>query len=232
MASVFTSTDGSVYKVLSAKLLSEYPIWKGNRILDEIHVTNIKQNMKDVKLLNMNPFRIAALKDDENVVHRYIIDGQHRHAILKEYFSNPDASDFEVLVAGRVFQTESEVMDYFKIINSTKSIIWKEDPVLCANQYIQALTIEFNKDIKKPMFRHGKTTRPFISIDKLRDILISKRVSNWKQTPQEFVEETILKNQQLLNGYRLKDEDSLTNMEIRAINYDFVLGLDDKFSWI
>lgn len=232
MSTVFTSTDGSVYKVLSAKVLSEYPVWKGNRILDEIHVTNIKQTMKDVKLLNMNPFRIAALKDDENVVHRYIIDGQHRHAILKEYFSNPDASDFEVLVAGRVFQNESEVMDYFKIINSTKSIVWKEDPVLCANQYIQALMQEFNTDPKKPMFRNGKTTRPFISIDKLRDTLVGKRVWNWKQTPEEFVKETKLKNQQLLNGYHLKDEDSLTTMEIRAINYEFVIGLDDKFTWI
>lgn len=232
MSTVFTSTDGSVYKVLSAKVLSEYPVWKGNRILDEIHVTNIKQTMKDVKLLNMNPFRIAALKDDENIVHRYIIDGQHRHAILKEYFSNPDASDFEVLVAGRVFQNESEVMDYFKIINSTKSIVWKEDPVLCANQYIQALMQEFNTDPKKPMFRNGKTTRPFISIDKLRDTLVGKRVWNWKQTPEEFVKETKLKNQQLLNGYHLKDEDSLTTMEIRAINYEFVIGLDDKFTWI
>ena len=228
---LFKASDGSIYRSMSARALSQTPVWKGNRVIDSTHVDRIREGLKgDVKLLNSNPFRLAFIKEDEDIVVRYIIDGQHRHHLLKEYFRNPSATDFPVIVAGRSFKSEDEIIDYFKLINTTKSIPWKEDPVLCANTYISAIMKQFNTDPKFPLIRAGKTKRPFMSADKLREALIAKHVYEWKKGPVEFAEECVLKNEEKTEGLKLKE--TLTPMEYKALEYQFALAMDDSFSWI
>jgi hypothetical protein len=228
---LFKASDGSIYRSMSARTLSQTPVWKGNRVIDSTHVDRIREGLKgDVQLLNSNPFRLAFIKEDEDVVVRYIIDGQHRHHLLKEYFRNPIATDFPVIVAGKSFKSEDEIIDYFKLINTTKSIPWKEDPVLCANTYISAIMKQFNTDPKFPLIRAGKTKRPFMSADKLREALIAKHVYDWKKGPVEFAEECVAKNDEKTEGLKLKE--TLTPMEYKALEYQFALAMDDSFSWI
>jgi hypothetical protein len=89
---------------------------------------------------------------------------------------------------------------------------------------------QFNTDTKFPLIRAGKTMRPFMSADKLRDALISKHVHDWKKGPVEFAEECVTKNEEKTEGLKLKDE--LTSMETRALRYHFALALDDTFNWM
>jgi len=231
MADLFRSTDGSLYRVVNAKWLSNVPVWKGNRVIDMGHVDRIREGLKgNIPLLNSNPFRLAFIKEDDEVVAKYIIDGQHRHHLLKEYFHHQSALDFSIIVAAKQFANEDEIIDYFKLINTTKSIPWRQDPVLVANNYISALMKQFNTDPKFPLIRSGKTMRPFMSTDKLREALISKHVHEWKKGPVEFAEECVTKNEEKTEGLKLKDE--LTSMETRALRYHFALALDDTFNWI
>lgn len=228
---IFTTADGSGYKVLSARALSQLPIWGGNRLIDLDHVRRIRESMNgNMKTLNMNPFRVAAIKQEDTSVQTVIIDGQHRAYLLKEYFADPEAQDFQVLVGGKTFNNEDEVITYFKILNNTRAIAWKEDPILRANRYIEVLMKEFNTDKRKPYIRSGKTTRPFVSVEKLRDIMIAKKVVEWSQTPQEYIERIREINSQLVNGLRIKEPKR--DMESRALEYNFALGLDDKFNWV
>ena len=228
---VFKATDGSIYKVVSGRWLSQIPVWKGNRVIDMGHVDRIREGLKgNVQLLNSNPFRLAFVKEDDDIVAKYIIDGQHRAFLLKEYFHNASAPDFQVIVAGKSFHNEDEVIDYFKLINTTKSIPWKEDPILCANTYVAAVMKQFNTDPKFPLIRSGKTMRPFMSADKLRDALVLRHVHDWKKGPVEFADHCVQQNDQMTEGLKLKDE--LTSMETRALRYHFALALDDTFNWI
>jgi len=228
---VFVAADGSMYRLFSARTLSQTPVWKGNRVIDMTHVDRIREGLKgNISLLNSNPFRLAFVKEDEDIVMRYIIDGQHRAFLLKEYFQNPTVPDFQVMVAGKSFHNEDEVIDYFKLINTTKSIPWKEDPILCANTYVAAVMKQFNTDPKFPLIRSGKTMRPFMSADKLRDALVLRHVHDWKKGPVEFSEHCLQQNDMMTEGLKLKDE--LNSMETRALRYHFALALDDTFSWI
>jgi hypothetical protein len=228
---VFVAADGSQYRLFSAKTLSQTPVWKGNRVIDMGHVDRIREGLKgNIQILNSNPFRLALIKDEDGVEMRYIIDGQHRAFLINEYFQNSEAADFNVLVAGKRFMNEDDIIDYFKLINTTKSIPWKQDPVMVANNYVAALMKQFNTDTKFPLIRAGKTMRPFMSADKLRDALISKHVHDWKKGPVEFAEECVAKNEEKTEGLKLKDE--LTSMETRALRYNFALALDDTFGWI
>jgi hypothetical protein len=135
---VFESADGSKFKVLSAKELSLLPIWSGNRVLDTEHVRRIKESVgSNIHKLNLNPFRIAGLIQEDGICTSYIIDGQHRCQVIKDYFqSEKFPIDFPVLVAGRVYDNEDEIIEAFKVLNNTRSIAWKEDPNMCANKYI------------------------------------------------------------------------------------------------
>lgn len=228
---LFNASDGSKYRIVTARWLSQVPVWKGNRVIDMTHVDRIREGLKgNIPLLNANPFRLAFVKEDNDIVTRYIIDGQHRHHLLKEYFQNPASQDFNIIVAAKQFSNEDEIIDYFKMINTTKSIPWKEDPVLCANTYISAIMKQFNTDPKFPLIRAGKTKRPFMSADKLREALIAKRVYDWKKGPVEFAEECIAKNDEKTEGLKLKE--TLTLMESKALEYQFALAMDDSFSWI
>lgn len=231
MDPLFKASDGSIYRLISARILCQKVVWNGNRVIDPTHVERIREGLKgDISLLNSNPFRVALIKDEDGNEMHYIIDGQHRHHLLKEYFKNPKASDFMVLVAGKWFKNEDEIIDYFKLINTTKSIPWKEDPVLCANTYVSAIMKQFNTDPKFPLIRAGKTKRPFMSADKLREALIAKHVYDWKKGPVEFAEECVAKNEEKTEGLKVKT--NLNLMESKALEYQFALAMDDSFSWI
>jgi len=206
---------------MPASRLASVEIWKGNRIMDETHALRICQSLTSITDLTLNPYRIVIL-EDEGDIYRYIIDGQHRVSLLKKHFANPEAEDFNVVVIEKKCQDESEIIEYFKIINTTKAMHWREDPVLAANKYIEPFIKEFNVNPKKPVIRPGKVNRPYLSIDRLRDVLISKNVIDWRTTPLEFVARC-----REINDQHLIDLDisNLTNK--RAQQIGFALGMLD-----
>ena len=230
---LFTTTDNTNYVSYSARQLSQIEYWGGNRIVDQQHVGEILGKIKnDPTQLNLKPFHVGLLRQDEGGVKEYILDGQHRIQILRDYFKNPNVEDFVVLVAVKEFETEDGMIDYFKVLNTTKSIPWKEDPNMIANKYIQAISLKFNTDSKKPMFRNGKTRSPFVSIDKFRQALMSKHVYDWKRTPEQFVEDAVRINAEKLRILKTRPILSSRDSEAKALEYSFALGLDDSFNWI
>jgi hypothetical protein len=222
---MFTSADGSVWKKISASRLSAIEIWKGNRILDETHAMRICDSVKSITDLSLNPFRIVVVREDQRLA-RYIVDGQHRVSILKKYFTDPEAVDFDVVIIEKQCDTEAEIIEYFKIINMTKSIQWKEDPTLAANRYIEAFCKEFNTNPKKPIVKTGKTVKPFLSIDKLRDALVERHVVEWRTTPEEFASRC-----REINTQYLAEIDTTVPQNKRAKDLGFGLGLLE-FNWI
>jgi hypothetical protein len=228
---MFITSDNSHYKIISARLFSQIPVWRGNRVIDEDHVRKIREGLKNnISLLNSSPYRIALMIEEDGTPKQWIIDGQHRALILKEYFEKEGAEEFDVLVAGKRFENEDEIIDHFKTINTTRAIQWKEDPVMKANSYLAALMKEFNENPKFPMIRAGKTTRPFLSADKLRDAILARKVEGWTITPMEFAEHCRNQNNMLTDGLKVKPTPS--DMELRAMKYKFSLGLDTGMHWI
>jgi len=221
---MFTSADGSVWKQMPASRLAAVEIWKGNRILDDSHALRICQSLTTITDLTLNPYRIVNIEDD-GVIYRYIIDGQHRVSVLKRHFANPDAEDFNVVVIEKKCNDETEIIEYFKIINTTKAMHWREDPILAANKYIEPFVKEFNKDPKKPLVRPGKVNRPYLSVDRLREVLVSKHVVDWRTTPLEFVARC-----REINDQQLGQLDTSNITSKRAHQLGFSLGmLDFKF---
>ena len=98
--------------------------------------------------------------------------------------------------------------------------------ILKKDKDVLALLKEFNIDPKKPVIKSGKTIRPYLSVDKLRDILISKHVYDWKLTPFEFLEKA-----KQSNMYMLEKLEPTKPMVKKAIELKFALGLCD-FEWV
>jgi hypothetical protein len=224
MSFEFKSEDGSVWKRISASKLCLYPIWNGNRIIDQYHIKTLEEKITDPKLLNNSLFRTITYWNMDDTMETFIIDGQHRVEILKKYLiKNPD---FDVIVTDKILSSDKEAIDYFNIINSNKNINWKEDPILIANKFVAVFETEFNKKFGN-VIRPGKTRKPYISSDKIRDELVKKKVNLWKKTPSEFVEESFIKNNELLS--RL---DNYNSLESKAISLGFSLGYIDIDEWI
>lgn len=231
-ASLHTFHDGSELKVISAKELAQIEIWHSQRTLDVNHKNYIcHQVEQNIQSLDGSLYHIVRYPPDEETEEiRRIIDGQHRAAILKEYFEkHPDAPTFQVLVKERFCQTEEDAINYFKILNTTKAIEWKEDPKLVVQKYAKALLEIFRND-KTKFFRVAKTKRPFVQIEKLTTALLKYRWRLTQMKPEEFAEEIYAWNEHKIE--QLAYLDGRTSIENQALEKGFALGLDDQFSWL
>jgi hypothetical protein len=234
----FTSADGQDLGVSSARLISETAIWEGNRNIMEDHVKDIQQSLGEhVEYLNQTIFRVATVVTDDGRVRNYVVDGQHRVKVLKEYFdTHPIANDFDILVAVKKFDSEKEIIQHFQNLNRTRAIEWKEDPNIIANKYIEALLTEFQPPVKKngkpiiEFFRFGRTRKPYISIELVRQTLISKYDGRWTMTPDQFVEQVHHHNVKLYQ--KISEKAARSQVEQTMYELGFCLALDDKLHWI
>jgi hypothetical protein len=209
---------------MMASRLATIPIWKGNRNIDQDHVARIVESLVSIQELDGTPFRLVNTIED-GVICTTILDGQHRSVIVKKYLENPYAKDFPVLVIEKDCENEAEIIEYFEKVNRMKPMHYREDPVLAANKYIIPFLKEFNKDPKKPVIRQGKVNRPYLSVDRLREILIEKHVVDWRTTPLEFVARC-----REINDQYLRTLDTTISVNKRAVDLQFTLGvLDFKF---
>ena len=187
-----TLHDGSkVLKIPVSKLLA-IPVWQGNRIINHVHVETIARSIKmDIRNLDFGYRTVRFLETDANgkeVDTRMIVDGQHRQEVLKQYFNNPFANltnpvgDFDVIVIEKDVNSELEIIEYFNTINAVNPIVWS-DKNLVVNAYLAELEYAFNS-VKLSLIRKGVTRRPFLSADKLRQVLIANEKKLYTRTSE------------------------------------------------
>lgn len=235
-----TFHDGSVLKVMKASALIATPIWKGNRILDSAHVTTIQAAVgSNLRSLDSGYCIIQYPELDASnrpVMASYVIDGQHRRAVLKAAFETAFAfeSDFDLVVKEKYVSSESEAITYFNQINNSKPQQWKHDKKLLANNYIIALEGEFNKGAKRPpLIRQGETRRPYVSADKVREQLVMLEIKADTASVMAFLAKVKAWNRKRCEEtqLRLAMEPDMKDaaMWSRALEVEFMLGMD--FGW-
>lgn len=238
--SLHTYSDGSLLKLMSAKEVITIPVWKGNRILDKEHAESIRKSVGEkIQQLDSNYSIIKYTEisaDEKPIQQSYLIDGQHRAYVLREYYhSNLCERDFNVTVREKTVDTESDAVEYFNAINNVKKQHWKTDPNLLVNNYILALEKQFNKT-KKTAFIRPNTNRPYLSVEKLRDTLLknSNLLKSSKEDIQQFVEAVIKENQEGVEHLELMIliESKYPNYIERAIDLKFCLAVNSDLPWI
>jgi hypothetical protein len=231
-------SDSSKLFKMSALTLSRIPIWKGNRIIDLEHVKNIKESVNhNAYLLDSGYKTIQYDEVDENnipVKKTYLIDGQHRISVVADYFDSvQDAKDFLVTVTEIRVDSEIDAIEYFNKINNVKPIRFEEDPNLIVNKYLQQLIASF--PIKSKLFRNGATKRPYLSVDKFREILI-KKVDNLKKISiEKFIKECKNNNTKIIQELEIRSlnqKDKEIKIITKILELEFALAWDDKFKWL
>lgn len=234
-----TLHDGSRLRAIGARELIEIPIWKGNRIIDMVHVQKIKDGIRgNVQKLDFS-YRVARITEVDaggnSITMSYVIDGQHRHRVLCDHYKeNYCEPDFPVIVLEKDMKSETEVISYFREVNCQKPIQWKSDPMILANEYIAQLIEEFNFGSKK-LIRQGSTHRPYVSVDALRDALFACKDMLKEGDAVAFVRRVLA-----YNASRLKNADMAiytakkgeAEKIQKAVDTRFMLAVDKNLPWI
>ena len=198
----------------------------------------IKAGLKNIQNLDFG-FRIVSYDEIDaggnTIRHSCVVDGQHRHRVLYDHFhENFCEPDFPVIVLEKSVKNEAEIIVYFKELNNQLPIQWKSDPQMVANEYIKALSAAFNGK-KEQMIRSKTTTRPYLSVDRLREKLV---LSDLKESPEEieaFVGRVVAWNQHEINEWAIKalqTKKVMADMMKKAADKKFMLALDPGMAWI
>jgi hypothetical protein len=237
MEHLHTYSDGSHLFKMSARALTQIPIWKGNRILDKQHAENIKKAINNQVHILDSGFRIIQYNETDQesgelIKKSAVIDGQHRVSIIRDYFNtNPLEKDFQITVTELQVDSEEDAIEYFNKINNSKPIQYEVDDNLLINKFIQKLCNAFPKN--KNLIRITPTRRPYLHVDKLRNSL-KKYVSELRKiTPEEFTKR-VLK----INEDTLKELSTFTSshkeyiMVKKCIEVKFALAWEDQCKWV
>lgn len=239
-----TFQDGSTLRLTSAKELLKIPIWKGNRILDLGHVVEIQKAIGSKVHTLDSGYHIVQYEELDAtqvpVLQSYIIDGQHRAAVLRNHYESTLCEpDFPVVITVRRVVDEEGAISYFNAINKCKPQAWKSDPVLLANKYVAALIHHFNRGKKNLLIRPGATHRPYLSSDRLREVLsiYPDRLKQRREDVEAFVlrvkdwnaQEVGAQSMALaLNAVHKKDATILQ----KSVDCEFMCAFDGAFKWI
>jgi hypothetical protein len=235
-------SDGSALYKFSAKELATIPTWHGNRIVDQGHIQVLQSSVGHPRQLDIKPFHIVRYnvgqEDGTAKEETFIVDGQHRVEILKKYFAqcnNPFdtiVDDFQLLVVDKFCADEQEVGKYFKILNTTKNIEWNVDPRLVANRYLEALCIKFNTH-KRQLIRNGKTRRPYVSLETLRDQMVARRVGfATEESPDVYAERIYKEHSEILEDLKKHDAETLSPEFKAAVKAECLLGYMEGWDWL
>lgn len=230
--------DGSQVRLIQAKALVQIPIWNGNRTMSGEHVAKIKGSVTDIRNLDFG-FRLVSRMDEDAdgkpVRQTVVVDGQHRRQVLSDYFrEHPETPDFPIVIVEKEIQEESDIITYFNTLNTQKPIPWKSDRPLIANKYILALEKEFNKGKGKGLIRSGATKRPYLSVEKLREELCKKDISESPQDVAAFIARVKDFNTEFAGDYATHLTYKKSDLDIieKAKEIKFMLGVDAKLSWV
>lgn len=237
-----TYHDGSRLRIMSAKTLIKIPIWKGNRSRDFEHILELKKRIGDkIHTLDKGYHVIKYNEPDASgrfVEQAYIIDGQHRASVLDDLFKlHPFEFDFNVTYTEVVVENEAEAIAYFNLINHSKPIHFKEDPILIVNRYIEEIAKAFPGKKGTPLLRDKPTSRPYLATQRLREILV-EHVDRLKScTPTEFVSRVVTKNSRMILELEIKlaqakVSEKMINITERTVECKFALAYDPSLKWI
>jgi hypothetical protein len=262
MPVLHTLSDGSVLRVMGAKEMLAVPVWQGQRILDPAHVTALKAVVgTNAKQLDFG-YRIVS-REEENafgsiVLMSYLVDGQHRAAVLRDYFATHILEpDFPVVVLEKNVESEWDVISYFNALNNAKPVKWS-DPGLLTNKYIQELEAAFcassagagsvpggSKKKGPQLIRPGATCRPYLGVEKLRAALMTEaaagKLSSTESEIKAFVERIVAWNAKavrdaglttVFSGAAGSSKKVDADMIDKAAKLGFMLALDPKLGWI
>ena len=226
-------------KVMKPSEVADLPIWKGNRIIDRAHCEAIRKEIgDDVKRLDLKPFHIARYTKEAEYgsaeVIKELVDGQHRATILKEFFDSKgddwETYDFPVLVIVKCCANEEAIIEYFRMLNNTKSIEWQDDPNMVANRYVEALLRRFNS-VKRYRIRQGKTRAPYVSVEDVREEIVRRRIGiATKQSPQEWGDQIWKAHQAGLQ--ELRELPTRTAAQESALKAECMLALFKSMDWL
>jgi hypothetical protein len=238
--SLLTLHDGTRLRVMGAKELITIPVWQGNRIMDISHVQKIKSEIgKDVQKLDFG-YRIVTYDEIDAggncIKTSWIIDGQHRHRVIYDHFHETLCEpDFNVVVLEKHVKSESEIITSFKELNNQKPIPWKSDPNMLANGYIAELSAAFNTK-KEQLIRAKSTTRPYLSAEKLREVLVQHGdlLSESADDIKAFVERAKIYNLKAIQAVEMLILGAKKGQEImeRAAKHRFMLAVEPKLPWV
>ena len=238
-----TYNDGSVLKTMSARELITIPIWKGNRILDKTHAEEIKRAIGSKINLLDSGYSIVKYKEEYTdgsiVVSSYLIDGQHRASVIRDFYSLAICEpDFLVTVREKAVESESEAIEYFNALNNVKAQSWKTEPNILINMYIKALETQFNKNKKCLLIRSDKATkRPYLSANSLRDVL-NNNIAYLKHSADyihTFVQKVCEYNKKQIDYFELEStREHVKDAKIkeRSVSNNFTLAYDVKLPWV
>jgi hypothetical protein len=230
--------DGSQVRLIQAKALVQIPIWNGNRTMSGEHVEKIKGSITDIRNLDFG-FRLVSRMDEDAdgkpMRQTVVVDGQHRRQVLSDYFTeHPDTPDFPIVIVEKEIQEESDIITYFNTLNTQKPIPWKSDRPLIANKYILALEKEFNTGKGKGLIRSGSTKRPYLSVEKLREELCKKDISESPQDVAAFIARVKAYNMEFASDYatHLTYKKPELDMIEKGKELKFMLAFDTKLAWV
>jgi len=218
------------------------PVWKGQRILNQAHADSIKEAIgPNVNRLDSG-YTIIKYQEVEvdgcEIVVSYLIDGQHRASVLRDYYKDVICEPgFQLTVTEKEVESESDAIDYFNTINNAKPQCWT-DPTQIVNKYMMFLEKKFNTNRKCLLIRPGSTNRPYLSSEKLREVLkknIQKTTKHTAKDVEDFVEKVDKLNKDMLRVFELETTQEKVKdatMKERAITIKFALAYDTHLKWM
>jgi hypothetical protein len=233
MSVLHTLSDGSIVRRMGSRELIAIPVWKGNRVIDMMHVQNLQAAIGlNVKTLDFG-YRIVTYNTTDAagrvIQESAIVDGQHRARVLSEYYAScPSDVDFPVVVLEKRVESEYDVISYFNAINNSKPIKYT-DSNLVVNKYIQELEKVFN--VKKQLaIRPKATCRPYLSADKLREQFTkyANHLSDSSIAAEQFATRVKEWNQTQLLAVTATDPEIVQ----KAAKAEFMLAVDSRLRWI
>jgi hypothetical protein len=190
--------------------------------------------------------------EENGAVQWYVFDGQHRASVLREYFEkNPvsedsEASrmnDFQIPIMWKLYDAKetAKIHKDFLDCNRASPIEWTVDPNMMANAYIDSLLLKFHgppmktgkksKKDEKSFFRVGKTKKPYLSIEKVREEIVKKyTMVGWTKKAEEFADQAFQVNERLLEGLAAKEK--RTTLETNMLDIGFALAAVESYMWI
>jgi hypothetical protein len=243
---LYRTEDDHILCLSSAREFSTLPFWEGNRLVKQDHIHEIESSLGDSPQgLTKSLFRAIVILEDDGAVQWYIFDGQHRSSVLRKYFEDESIEDFQLLVMWKIYDAKdvSQIHKDFLDCNRASPIEWTVDPKMMTNAYMDALLTKFHgplnlnkvekksKKQEKSFFREGKTKRPYLSMEKLRED-VQKKYTNtgWTKTAEEFATQAFQVNEKLLESLSAKDK--RTTLETSMLELGFALASADSYLWI
>ena len=234
---LFTFADGSTLHQISARRLIAIPVWEGNRVLDEEHVTDLTRAIKNPHDIQ-GPFTVVEYPDDEGKPQRKIIDGQHRREVLVRHFASAEvAPDFPVLARLHKIADHAAAVSLFQAINNAKPMVYKGSPTERLHEFSEALrrhcVFDKGRTGLVALIRPCSTMRPFLSVEHLEDALKRYRIHERADlTPQALIDHATG-----MNEFYASDPAAIpgrfTQASLtKAAELGFYLGLDPTCSWL